>query len=87
MATIGNLIRVGNVSDIDASRLAVRVVMPDRDDLVSGWLPLCRPPLRYDEYTALVMPEVGEQVLCLFLGNGLEAGFWLGTIVRGGGSS
>lgn len=75
-----NLIRIGQVSSVDASRQMIRATFPDRDNQVSDWLQLVTPPLVYDLETQLKMPEVGQDVLCLFLGNGLETGYWLGTV-------
>ncbi|KEQ22303.1 phage baseplate assembly protein V [Paenibacillus tyrfis] len=73
MATLANMVRVGTVSVIDPDRCAVRVVFPDRDDLVSDFLPVVVLPGEY------VLPKVNDRVLCLFLGNGLETGFCLGS--------
>lgn len=46
--------------------------------LVSGWLPVLVPRASAD--MAFDLPDVGDQVLCLFLGNGLEEGFVLGSM-------
>ncbi len=75
-----NIVKVGRVSAIDAARRRIRATFPDRDHLVSGWLQLAAPPILLDEYTELRMPQVGQTVLCVFLGNGLETGYWLGVI-------
>ena len=83
MSITSNLIRTGIVSDRNESEAAVRIVMEDRDGMVSDWLPIVVPPLVYDdpEYPiTLKIPEVGTTVLCLFLGTGLEAGFCLGQV-------
>ncbi|WP_430145989.1 phage baseplate assembly protein V [Paenibacillus cisolokensis] len=77
---LSSIIRVGIVSAVDTGRMALRATFPDRDDQVSDWLQLVMPPLQYDQYTSIKMPAVGQQVLCLFLGNGLETGYWLGTV-------
>lgn len=71
MALIRNLIRVGDVSTVDATAGTVEVVFADRDNAVSGPLPCMS-----SEYN---LPAVGDQVLCLFLGNGIEQGFCLGS--------
>ncbi|WP_213412069.1 phage baseplate assembly protein V [Xylanibacillus composti] len=75
-----NIIKVGRVSAVDAAQLRIRATFPDRDHLVSGWLQLIMPPISLDEHAAIRMPNVGQTVLCVFLGNGLETGYWLGVI-------
>lgn len=66
-----NLIRIGVVNSINPSNGSVKVLFQDKDDLVSAELPL------FDrEY---YMPEVGKQVVCVFLPNGIQQGFCLGT--------
>jgi phage baseplate assembly protein V len=56
----------------------VRVEFGDRSNLVSYELPvMVKQTLKNkDSY----MPDIGEHVLCSFLGNGLEQGFVLGAI-------
>jgi len=66
-----NMIRVGLVNSIDPVKGTVKVFFPDKDNTVSSDLPL----LSF-EYN---IPSVGDQVVCLFLGNGLERGFCLGS--------
>lgn len=69
------LIKVGRVSSL--SEQSARVVFPDRDDVVSYDLPVLQHgAMRTQGHW---MPEVGEQVLCLFLPNGIESGFVLGS--------
>ena len=65
-----NLIRIGKVSSIDAAKGTVRVTLEDQQDIVSNNLPM----LAYEYY----LPDVGDLVLCLFLGNGISQGFCLG---------
>jgi len=65
-----NMIRIGKVSSINYDRGAVKVTFPDKDDIVSDFLPY----LSF-EYN---MPEVGDTVLCVFLPNGISKGFCLG---------
>lgn len=65
-----NLIRVGVVSSVNENNGTVRVVFDDKDNLVSDELPLLS--LEYN------IPQVKDQVLCLFLPNGLQQGFCLG---------
>lgn len=75
-----NLIRVGEVSAVSTSLSAVQVVMADKDNMVSGWLPVVIPPIKITEPVEIELPEVGNRVLCLFLGNGLETGYCLGKV-------
>lgn len=68
--TIRNLIRIGIVSSINEEGGTVRVIYDDKDNMVSDELPLLN-----SEYN---MPDIGAQVLCIFLPNGLQQGFCLG---------
>lgn len=73
------MIYVGIVSSIDSSKRKIRAIFPDQDNKVSDWLQLVT-PIKMDEWADFNMPEVGQTVLCAFLGNGIEKGFWLGVI-------
>lgn len=76
-AVLKNLIRVGRVSSTDQELATVRVVFEDRQNMVSFDLPvIVRQSLRNKDYW---MPDVGEQVVCLFLPNGNAQGFILGS--------
>lgn len=78
MSVSNNLIRVGRVSSVDPVTCTVRVAFDDKDDLVSYDLPVIVPQtLKNKDY---LIPDVGEQVVCLFLANGLAQGFCLGAI-------
>lgn len=68
-STLNNIIRVGEVSSINETNGTVRVKFDDRDNLISAELPLLNA-----EYN---IPDIGSQVLCLFLPNGLQEGFCL----------
>jgi len=70
--------RVGKVTALLPDKGAVRVEFGDRNNLVSYELPvMVKQTLKNkDSY----MPDVGEHVVCSFLGNGLEQGFVLGAI-------
>lgn len=68
--TIRNLIRVGIVSSVNETNGTVRVIFDDKDDMVSDELPLFN-----FEYN---IPDITEQVVCIFLPNGLQQGFCLG---------
>lgn|GEM_PF-1713323 len=73
MNSFKNMIRAGVVSTVDAKRCTVRVSFPDQEGMVSDELPLL---LQRGDYT---LPAVNDSVLCLFLGNGIQIGFCLGT--------
>lgn len=74
---VANLIRVGEVTSVNAKAFTARVRFIDRDDVESYDLRLIVPrSLKNKFYTA---PDVGEPVLCLFLPTGVEAGFIVGS--------
>jgi phage baseplate assembly protein V len=65
------------VTSVNEGAATVRVRIPDADDTVSKELPvLFQKTQDNKEYD---LPDVGEQVVCLFLPNGLEQGFVLGS--------
>jgi phage baseplate assembly protein gpV len=70
LKTLKNLFRVGTVSSINYPAGKVRVLLEDKDNIVTDEIPM----LSY-EYE---MPAPGEKVLCLFLGNGISRGLCLG---------
>lgn len=70
-------IRVGVVSSVDLDQHTVRVLFPDLDNQVSSNLEVLRDG----------MPNIDETVVCIFLGNGLESGFCLGSPYKGGTQS
>lgn len=73
--TLKNLIRVGRVSSQEAA--TVRVVFEDRADMVSYDLPvIVQQSQNNKDYW---MPDIGEQVVCLFLPSGNAQGFVLGS--------
>jgi phage baseplate assembly protein V len=71
-----NLFRVGFVSAISYQAGTVSVTFPDKDGIVSDYIPYLS--FEYE------MPAIGDQVLCLFLGNGLAKGFCLGRFFYAG---
>jgi phage baseplate assembly protein V len=73
-----SMIRVGVVSDRDPVRCAVRVIFPDQDEMVSGWLPLV--VLQARETKEFALPDIDETVVCIFLGSGIEKGYCIGAI-------
>jgi phage baseplate assembly protein gpV len=68
---VRNIVRVGRVNTIDEAKGTVQVLFQDRDNLISGDLPL----LNFEYH----MPDIGDQVVCIFLGNGIEQGYCLGS--------
>ena len=72
-----NMIRVGNVCALKEKPLRVRVEFKDKGSMTSHWLPcLVSSSLKnkvYDPY------DIGEDVVCLFLPNGIQRGFVLGA--------
>lgn len=66
---VRNIAKVGRVSSVNASEGTVRVIFEDRDNSISNDLPLLE---------IASTPNVNDQVLCLFLGNGIEDGYCLG---------
>lgn len=78
---LNRLIRIGEVSSIDPAKGTARVVFDDEDSLVSYDLAvLQRNTFKNHDYA---MPDVGEDVLCIFLPNGEEDGFIVGSFYAG----
>lgn len=76
-----SLIKLGEISSIDPSKATARVVFDDEDSIVSYDLPvLQRNSLKNHDYA---MPDVGEDVIVLFFGEGQEDGVILGSIYAG----
>lgn len=81
-ALLSDLIRVGVVSSVNDAAPTARVTFADRDDIVSYDLPvLVKNTKDNKDYW---VPEVDEQVLCLFLPSGVEQGFILGSFYSDG---
>ncbi|EAT8906211.1 hypothetical protein GVK47_00495 [Salmonella enterica subsp. houtenae serovar 43:z4,z32:-] len=74
---IRQLIRVGVVFDIDEKGVTARVTFDDQDDVTSASLQVI--VKNTDENADYWMPDVGEQILCLFLPVGPQQGFILGS--------
>lgn len=76
-AKLNNLFRLGTVTSLQADKARARVVFEDRDNMESANLQiLVRNSLKNKDYW---MPDIGEQVLCLFLPLGMESGFIVGA--------
>lgn len=73
-----SLFRVGEVCYQNPKNYTVRVCFEDKDDMVSGELQVVnRNTFKNKDYG---LPDLGEQVFCIFLENGIEKGFVLGAI-------
>ena len=74
------IVRIGRVVSRQPEKMRVRVELPDTvtSPLVTAWLPvLCR---RACEDMAYDLPDINDQVLCVFLPIGLEQGFVMGSM-------
>lgn len=78
---VSSLIKIGEISSIDPAKCTARVVFDDEDSIVSFDLPvLQRNSLKNHDYA---MPDVGEDAIVLFFGEGQEDGVILGSIYAG----
>jgi phage baseplate assembly protein V len=75
-AALRDMFRVGEVVSTNPDTVTARVKFFDTDDMVSGDLQVLQGFTV--ENKSYAMPDVGEDVLCLFLGNGAIAGFIIG---------
>ena len=66
------------VSTVEPAAHAVRVAFEDEDGMVSDLLPVLVTGASANKDYAL--PDVGDRVVCAFLGNGVSAGFCLGAV-------
>lgn len=66
-----NLVRVGRINTLDKLNGNCRVLFDDKDNLVSAELPIM-------ENVDLDKLNIGDQVLCIFLPNGIQQGFCFG---------
>ena len=71
------LVRVGTVASADPAKGTARVYLPDSDGMESYSLPVLFQKTQDDKHYSI--PDKGEQVLCVFLPNGLEQGFIIGA--------
>ncbi|EPG5002546.1 phage baseplate assembly protein V [Klebsiella oxytoca] len=74
-----DLIRVGNVVSTSNNGKSVRVQFPDLDNVVSHDLRMIFRRTSQDK-DAGGLPDIGDQVVCLFLPSGDETGFVLGSV-------
>lgn len=76
-----SMLRIGEVTSIDPASCTCRVTFDDDDGLTSFDLPVIqRNTLKNSDYH---MPDIGEDVLCVFLASGTEEGFILGSWYAG----
>lgn len=71
-------VRVGIVSSIDRKKGTARVYFGDREDAVSYELKVVS--LQTMKNKHYWMPDIDETVICLFLANGHESGYVLGSV-------
>lgn len=64
--------RFGYVSDYDSENHRARVIFPDMDNLVSGWLSVGVPNSKLNRDK--IPLDINEHVFCLLTGNGIEEG-------------
>lgn len=73
--------KIGEVSSIDPARCTARVIFDDENSMVTYDLPIMqRNSLGNRDYQ---MPEIGEDVLCLFRSDGFEDGVIIGSFYAG----
>ena len=74
---LSELLKVGEVCEVLPEKHMCRVTFPDEDNNTSYELfVLCRNSLKNKDHN---MPDVGEDVLCIFMPDGSEDGFILGS--------
>lgn len=76
-ALIANLIRVGEVTNINPGAVTARVRFTDRENTESYDLHIVTKGSLKDKHYHVY--DIGEDVLCLFLPSGVEAGFIIGA--------
>lgn len=75
-------IKIGTVSSVNPAKATARVVFPDDDGLVSYDLQVMQVNgFRNQDYA---LPDVGTDVVCIFLGSGTEEGFIVGAVYTDG---
>ncbi len=74
---IKNFIRMGRVSTTNPGKMTVKVIFEDKDNMVSDELPVLVQGSSKNRHYWL--PDIGEQVCCLMLPNGHNAGICLGS--------
>ena len=78
MKDLKSIVRFGIVSAVYPARHSCRLTFPDRNDLVSGELPILIPAGAKNSYFAL--PDVGDECVCVCPSNDdSNVGFVLGS--------
>lgn len=73
--------KIGEVSSIDPARCTARVIFDDENSMVTYDLPIMqRNSLGNRDYQ---MPDIGDDVLCLFRSDGFEDGVIIGSFYAG----
>ncbi|GAB1826813.1 phage baseplate assembly protein V [Turicimonas sp. TL08] len=75
------VMKLGEVVEVQPAQCKARVVFDDDDSVVSDLLPIVIP--NSIENKDFWLPDIGEDVLCLFGTSGLEDGYILGSIYAG----
>ena len=75
--SVREIVKVGEVSSVDYENGTARVVFDDEEGYVSNDLQVLQ--RNTQDTQGLWMPDVGEDVVCLFLPNGNEDGFIVGS--------
>ena len=73
-----NNVQIGFVVSTNPEKVTVRVQFPDLEDLISHDLQVVQRKTREDK--DYWIPDIGEEVVCRFRGNGLECGFVDGAL-------
>ena len=74
------MLRFGIVTNIDELKVQARVQFNDSDGMVSYWLAVLQAKTYKDKF--YVLPDIGEQVVCLMDKN-IEEGVILGAVYSG----
>lgn len=77
-AKVNQIVRHGTVTSTNPSKGTVRVKLMDTDRIVSWELPVLS--ARTFNNKSFDLPDINEQVMCIFLPNGMEQGFVIGSV-------
>ena len=72
-----NMIRYGKISSVNPALVSARVAFTDKGNMVSHDLPIIVPGSLKNKHYHLM--DIQEDVVCLFLPNGIQRGFVLGS--------
>ena len=79
-STLQEIIRIGRVSQTNPVKHTARVYISEEDLTTHELAVLCRNTFKNHDYN---MPDVGDDVLCIFMPFGEEEGFILGSFYAG----